>query len=104
MVISEEVQREMDHHEDDDKMAHDGLDARLNRIEVRMNAVEKQIGMKISWPWFIATMLTLGAMQITMFGYLIGQINTIQDDQQETKVGLSTLNGKLAPFDFSIEK
>ncbi len=104
MPIEEETQRELNRHADDDKRSHDAFHDRMSDIEDRMNSMDAKLGSKISWPWFIATMLTIGGMQIMMFGYLVDQIQTIRADQQDTKIGLSVLNGKLAPFDFASPK
>lgn len=103
MPIDEEVQREMDHHADDDKSFHTSMNTRMKDVEDRMGEVEQQLGSKISWPWFIGTMISIMGIQIGLWAYLIQQINVIQADQQETRISLSTLNGKLEPFDFSSE-
>lgn len=100
MTIDEEVQRELNHHADDDKRVHDAFSDRIGDIEKRMNVMEAAIGSKLSWPWFIGTMLTIGALQMTMFGYLIAQVSAVQKEQQATRNEVSALNGKLEPFDF----
>ena len=69
-------------------------------MDERISILRAEMGTKLSWPWFIGTMLTIGGLQIGFWLYIVQQINVIQYDQQETKENLSSLNGKLEPFDF----
>lgn len=108
MSIDQEVAREFERTKQDSERVYTIFEKRLDVIEdvqseqeKRQNAIESKLATKISWPWFITTGIVIAGMNLTILLYINDQIRSIQADIQEAKVGLSQLNGKLEPFDFT---
>ena len=104
MSSQELLEQSLDNHIKEGLVSYNGILARFEKNEDALSGIKEQVGSKVGLTFFISTMIALCAMQLSLYGYLIEQVSVIREDQQATKNTVYEINGKLAPFDFLIEK
>lgn len=94
----------LDHHIEDDRLSHTDTEDRMDALEVSFSELKGSMGSKVSWAWFITTMIAVMGLQVALFVYIAGEIGQLRQDQQATKNTVYEINGKLEPFDFILNK
>lgn len=103
MTTIEEVSHKIDDLRRDMDVRFDAL-PNVYATKEALTEVEKETKTKISFPWFVGTLLTILGLQATIFYFMFSKIEQIDQNTQDTKQSVSNIEGKLEPFDFIIQK
>lgn len=84
-------------------MAESGLHERVKSLETRMTKSEVELSKKVDWKWFFGMLISLITIQLTVSSLMWDEIKSVRATSDDTHTIVTSINGKLQPFDFLID-